>query len=328
MLKSARNFVSVNAEELNQGSPLFIEEQLFFQLNGTTQQVVLETFGQNVEIFRGKTILNDSTLTADKPYIIYDSLAVISGKTLTLAAGFISIKMQSMYVYGNLHAEGTATSPVVLRGDRFDKINFASPIPYSDVAGQWGGLYLIGNGMHKMKHVNISSGSVGVYLMASSAASSVPDVAEMLELDVVNCKIHNFLFYGLAVQNADIWLFHKKVHVMYLLNFSCCRTLISMHHTIVSRFQDTRFLIGSIKWIKLSAFVVRQWFQKKYRYLVFFPKQSRYRYNNSNPQCIIHTIQVLRLLIFLLFSLLISCIVVISIILDKILFLNPSKDLA
>ena len=98
MLKSARNFVSVNAEELNQGSPLFIEEQLFFQLNGTTQQVVLETFGQNVEIFRGKTILNDSTLTADKPYIIYDSLAVISGKTLTLAAGFISIKMQSMYM--------------------------------------------------------------------------------------------------------------------------------------------------------------------------------------------------------------------------------------
>ena len=206
-------FVSVNVEELNQDSPLFIEEQLFFQLNGSTQQIVLETFGQDVEIFRGKTILNDSTLTASKPYIIYDSLAIISEKTLTLAAGcrLYFHKNADLYVYGNLHAEGTAASPIVLRGDRFDKINFSSPIPYNDVAGQWGGLYLIGNGTHKMKHVNINSGSVGVYLKPSSAASSIPDVAEMPKLDIVNCKIHNFLFYGLAVQNADVTVLNSEI---------------------------------------------------------------------------------------------------------------------
>lgn len=205
-------FVSVNVNELNQDSPLFIEDQLVFLTNGSQQQVVLEAFGQDVEILRGKTILNDTILSANKPYVIYDSLAIDFNKTLTLAPGcrLYFHNNANLYVYGNLKAEGTETDPIVLRGDRFDNINFATPVPYNDVAGQWGGLYLIGNGTHSMKHVNIHSGYVGVYL-TSASSSSVPNADEMPELKIVNCKIHNFLFYGLVAQNANVTVVNSEI---------------------------------------------------------------------------------------------------------------------
>ena len=205
-------FVSVNVEELNDDSPLLIEDYLFFQTNGSTQQIVLETFGQNVIILKGKTFANDTTLTALKPYIIYDSLTIDFGNTLTLEPGcrLYFHNNADMYVYGTLNAEGTAEAPILLRGDRFDNINFASPVPYNDVAGQWGGLYLVGNSTHQMKHVNLNSGHVGIYLTAGTS-SSVPDASEMPTLEVINCKIHNFLFYGLVAQNANVAVVNTEI---------------------------------------------------------------------------------------------------------------------
>ncbi len=199
-------FVSVNVEEQGVNSALHIEDKLFFETNGYVQQIILETYGQDVEILKGKTIYNDTTLTADKPYIIYDSLAILPGKTLTLAPGcrLYFHNNADLYVYGTFKAEGTASDPIQMRGDRFDNINFSSPVPYNDVAGQWGGVYLLGNGKHSMQYVNMNSGYVGIYLSGESE-DNLP------ELTVINCKIHNFLFYGLAAQTAHVNVINTEI---------------------------------------------------------------------------------------------------------------------
>lgn len=206
-------FVSVNVDSLSENSPLYIKDHLFFETNGSVQQVVLETYGQNVEILRGKTILNDTTLTAEKPYIIYDSLIVAQGNTLRLEPGtrLYFHNNTDLYVYGNFEAKGTAERPILIRGDRFDNINFGSPVPYNEVAGQWGGIYLVGpSGNHNMEHVTINSGYVGIYLTAGTQ-SSTPAPNEIPKLKIINCKIHNFLFYGLVAQNANVTVLNSLI---------------------------------------------------------------------------------------------------------------------
>ena len=205
-------FVAVNIAELGQDAPLFIEDHLFFNTNGAMQQIVLETYGQDVEILRRLTIQNDTTLTANKPYIIYGYLAIVPEKTLTLAPGsrLFFHNNADLIVYGNLVAEGTAEDTILLRGNRFDSVNFSRPIPYNFIAGQWGGLYLFGNGNHRLKHVIINSGHVGIYLSANTN-SPIPDPNEMPTLELANSKIHNFLFYGLVAENAHITVANSEI---------------------------------------------------------------------------------------------------------------------
>ena len=200
---SAYVFVSVNVERLGSDSALLVEDRLTFHFNGRAQQVVLEAYGQDVEIWRGRTIVHDTALTAAKPYLIYDSLAVAPGKVLTLEPGcrLYFHDNANLFVYGNLYAVGTAERPVLMRGDRFDAMNYVPPVPYNDVSGQWGGVYLYGAGEHRMEHVSMSSGQVGVFL-TYAGRSALPAEEEMPRLRMHNCRLHNFLVYGLVAQNA------------------------------------------------------------------------------------------------------------------------------
>lgn len=110
-----------------------------------------------------------------------------------------------MIIYGNLKAVGTAENPISMRGDRLDKINFASPFPYNNVAGQWGGLYLLWNGgKHVIRHVIMNSGYVGIYY-SNKDRNIIPS------LEITNCRIHNFLLYGLVVQNGNVQVNNSEI---------------------------------------------------------------------------------------------------------------------
>ncbi|NDV47106.1 right-handed parallel beta-helix repeat-containing protein [Paludibacter sp. 221] len=206
-------FVSVKVDELGINLPFFIEDELFFQLNGKTQNVVLETYGQDVIFLKGVVFEEDATLTGEKPYVIHDSLIVALEKTLTLEAGCRLYFHQNaaLRVSGNLIAEGTREKPIVMRGDRFDNINFDKPVPYNTVAGQWDGIYLTGdNTKHSLKHVHINSGYVGIYIR-NSEEETIPAPENMPEIEIVNCRIHNSLFYGLAIENANVTVVNSEI---------------------------------------------------------------------------------------------------------------------
>jgi hypothetical protein len=132
---------------------------------------------------------------------------VDSAKTLTLNAGckLYFHNNANLVVYGNLKAKGTTLNPILMRGDRLDNIKFSTPFPYNNVAGQWGGIYLLWNGgNHTLEHVDMNSGYVGIYL-------SNNDRANLPTLAVSNCRIHNFLLYGLVVQNANVSVVNTEI---------------------------------------------------------------------------------------------------------------------
>ncbi|MDP4238092.1 MAG: hypothetical protein Q8904_01305, partial [Bacteroidota bacterium] len=64
-------FVAATVNPTNINSPVFIKDSLVLQTNGVSQNVKLLAYGQDMKILRNKYILNDTTLTAEKPYLVY-----------------------------------------------------------------------------------------------------------------------------------------------------------------------------------------------------------------------------------------------------------------
>ena len=200
-------FVSVTVDPNKTDSTILIEESLIFETNGIQQNIQLEAFGHDMKILRNKEITNDSTLNDSIPYVVYGNLVVDSAKTLTIKAGckLYFHNNANLIVYGNLKATGTAEKPIIMRGDRLDKIKFATPFPYNNVAGQWGGIYLLWSGAnHVLEHVNINSGYVGIYF-SNNDRNNLPKLA------ITNCKIHNFLLYGLVVKNGNLTAVNDEI---------------------------------------------------------------------------------------------------------------------
>lgn len=200
-------FVEVTVDPNNQDSPVLVADSIVFQTNGVKQRVRLEAFGQNMILWKNKTILNDTTLSAARPYLIYGYLAVDSAKTLNIPAGckLYFHNNANLLVYGNLKAEGTFEQPIEMRGDRLDVVKFLNPVPYHYVAGQWGGVYLLwSGGNHVLRNVNITSGYVGLYF-------SNTDRSELPNLEVTNCRIHNFVYYGLVAQNGNVTVSNSEI---------------------------------------------------------------------------------------------------------------------
>lgn len=200
-------FVEITVDPNNEDSPVLVADSIVFQTNGVKQRVRLEAFGQNMILWKNKTILNDTTLSAARPYLIYGYLAVDSAKTLNIPAGckLYFHNNANLLVYGNLKAEGTFEKPIEMRGDRLDLVKFLDPVPYHYVAGQWGGVYLLWSGAsHVLRNVNITSGYVGLYFSNNNRK-------ELPTLEVTNCRIHNFVYYGLVAQNGNVTVSNSEI---------------------------------------------------------------------------------------------------------------------
>lgn len=200
-------FVQVTVDPNKLNSPVLVDDSIAFETNGVLQKVRLEAYGQDMVLMKNKLVLNDTVLNSDKPYLIEGYLAIDSAKTLELKAGckLYFRNNANLMVYGNLIAEGSFEHPITLRGDRMDAAKFQYPVPYNYVAGQWGGVYLMWNrGKHILHHVNINSGYVGIYL-------SNRDIKNLPELEITDCRIQNFIYYGLVAENANVTVGNSEI---------------------------------------------------------------------------------------------------------------------
>lgn len=155
--------VTVNPNGANQ--PLLIQDSVLFTVNGIRQSVLLEAYGQDVNLYKGGvTITNDLTFNADRPYLIYDSLVIAKNTSVTIEKG-ATIYMHdkaNIVVYGTINALGTKDKPITFRGDRLDYI-LNEILPYDRTPGQWGGIFLKADSYGNVwDHVIVRNGSTGV----------------------------------------------------------------------------------------------------------------------------------------------------------------------
>ena len=107
-------FVETTLPEHAGNQPKEITASLDFTTNGVTRSVVLSATGQNVRRLSGVTFSESTSLTAERPYQIYDSIVVAPEATLTIPAGTtLHFHDKAMLIVrGRLVCEGTAEAPV------------------------------------------------------------------------------------------------------------------------------------------------------------------------------------------------------------------------
>ena len=178
-------FVEVTVDPRGENRPFEVKDSLLFTLeSGVTQQVLFTASGQDATVLRNAVIATDTTLTATRPYLIYDSLRVETGATLRIEPGaqlYFADKVE-MQVYGRIEAVGRADSLIVLRGARTDRM--FDYLPYDRLSAQWGGITLHESSTDNLfVHCDIHSGTYGLRAIGNDTTNT--------KITMHNSQIHN-----------------------------------------------------------------------------------------------------------------------------------------
>ncbi|MDE7141657.1 MAG: hypothetical protein K2O33_02020, partial [Muribaculaceae bacterium] len=133
-------FVEATLPENGQDAPVDVLAHIEFLTNGVSSRMPVKVTGQDaVRLYGGTSVETDAVLTAEKPYLVRDSIVVAPGATLAIEAGarLYFHDGASLRVYGTLDIRGEAGNPVQLTGDRRGFV--AAQIPYEIMSGQWDG---------------------------------------------------------------------------------------------------------------------------------------------------------------------------------------------
>lgn len=178
-------FIEAYLDEMEQDAPTLLEDRLEFETNGVSQNVVLTAWGQDVIRLSGDTIARNRHFTADKPYLIYDTVFVSERATLTIDAGATLLfhDKAAMRCAGRMLVNGTAEAPVTFRGDRLDRI--VGSTSFDIMSGQWGGIIFTPPTMgNVLKHLVMKGSSIGMHCSAYGDTTNCA-------LKLVNCVLTN-----------------------------------------------------------------------------------------------------------------------------------------
>lgn len=179
-------FVEVTVDPLASNQPLLVQDSVVFMTNAGKQSVLLEAYGQNVYIYKGGlNITCDTTLTADLPHLVYDSIRVAPGVKLTIDSG-ATLYMHdraNLIVSGTLISSGSLEKPVIIRGDRLDFV-LENVLPYDRTPGQWGGIFFTSESKNSiMDYTIVRNATTGITVEADTPLES--------KLTVRNCQFSN-----------------------------------------------------------------------------------------------------------------------------------------
>lgn len=188
-------FVEGYVDKVGKNEPEEIIDRIDFVTNGVTQSVTLNAWGQDVRTLNAVTLTEDTHLTNETPYIIYDSLVVSPNVTLTIDPGTTLLFHDKalLEVYGTLKAIGSKDQQIVMRGDRLDHV--VGDISFDIMAGQWGGLlFFSGSYDNELQYVDLHSTQYGIQVGSNDPSRR--------SLYLLNSVVHNSETYCLLSINS------------------------------------------------------------------------------------------------------------------------------
>lgn len=215
-------FVQITPNTNYSNLPVLVADSILLSCNGTQQKIQLLAVGQDVNVLDNFTVLSDTTLKDEKPYLVYGTLDVTAGNTLTIAAG---VKMYFHHkavikVHGTIKMTGTTDKKITLAGDRLD--NMPGDVPYDSLANQWDGIEIYGQGPHFFYNVDMHSGEHGI--------DAWNDTAFTPQITISQCRIHNFGGYGVVGQNTNFEIDNSFVTNCGIASLYLCGGKINATH--------------------------------------------------------------------------------------------------
>jgi hypothetical protein len=192
-------FIAVTIDPTNSDNPMVIKDSILFYTNGDFQDVKIIAYGQDVHLIKGQ-IIETQTWTRNKPYLIYNSMAVDTGQTLTIEAGtqIYFHRNSSMIVWGQLVVNGDYENPVIFQNDRLEEF-------YDVIAGQWGTIYIdpISTG-NLINHAIIRNSIAGIQI-------GFPSDYHLPHLEIRNSIIQNVSFAGIYAFGAELTCYNTVI---------------------------------------------------------------------------------------------------------------------
>lgn len=190
--------VELTSSQNGKSTPQFLEDNLVFTLeSGIEQKVNLNAYSWDAEIVRNLVIKHDTTISSERPIVIYGNMKIDSMATATIVPGttlYFHAK-SGLDVYGRLIAEGTADKNIIFRGDRTD--HMFEYLPYDMVSGQWNGIHF-----HSSSYENVMN-YTDTHSTFNGIVCDSSDVSK-LKLKLYNSIVHNCQGYGLRLVNSVV----------------------------------------------------------------------------------------------------------------------------
>jgi hypothetical protein len=228
---SIRVFVEITSPRNYLDSAKLVTDKLLFTLeSGVQQQVVLNTYSMDAYFMNHEEFKSDTTISSSRPIVVYGGIKVDSGATVTFSPG---TKMYfhdgaGIDVFGTLHSAGDVDNPVILRGDRTDRM--FDNLPYDRVSGQWAGIHLRSSSFgNQFYNTDIHSSMYGILCDSSDVSKSKLLLYNCIvhnckgdgilsyhsALDIENCQITNALGDCVSIVGGNVLLLHCTVAQFY-----------------------------------------------------------------------------------------------------------------
>lgn len=169
-------FVEATLAENGKNLPVEIVAHIDFRVNGVTSSMPVKAQGQDVTRLKGDVRFSgQASLSADKPYLVNDSIVVEENSTLTIPAGarLLMHDDAAIIVHGTLLINGTADHPVEIIGDRSGFV--AAAIPYEVMSGQWRGIrFAPESSANIISHASIRNSAEGIILDHCGGSNDSP----------------------------------------------------------------------------------------------------------------------------------------------------------
>ena len=186
-------FVTVRVDPNVTTNPFLVRDSLLLELQGRTQAIILEAWGQNARFLRNTIISGDTRFDRTLPYVILGGLQIARDARLTIEAGSrIHLHADApILVDGSLVTRGSAAEPVTFTGDRLDE-------GYRNLPASWPGIYLRATSVdNRLTHARILNAYNGIVAEGPSAVNR-----PKLVLD--RCVIDNAYEAGVAGSGSSI----------------------------------------------------------------------------------------------------------------------------
>lgn len=192
-------FVEITIDPNGVNLPMIIQDSIIFSFNDTQQDVDLIAFGQDVNLVDGE-VIQTQTWSADKPYLIYNSMMVDTNHTLTIDPGATLHfhKNSRLFVAGTIKANGVLDLPITFSGDRLEE-------DYDEIPGQWDGIWLMpGSKDNVFNFCDIKNAIIGI---------QVDTLANLDKptLHLTNSKITNMTAAGIYAQGSTIYGYNNLI---------------------------------------------------------------------------------------------------------------------